>query len=370
MKLRSHNGSQTNIRSNQDQDGVLNEKLNQLKNTLSTYRGHLTRTYREIKELMSDGTRIDEANTKRDALDDIYASYNEASLKYYDLLTREEDKQFVQSLREEEKRRYLEFVQLYVRWLRNLNLLSIEHNNGFEAHDRTNNITEETKLITKTKASAPLEPHDEVPLYAGTLPQIPKKPSDLLSEARRSDSNRSKLSKQSQKGAIAQCKLRQLEAKQQVLDEQYKLESEMREKDFKTKIARLEMRKEIIDAQAEVEKCAIETEYSDVDGNDIEERSQRSLNLETQMFHERMEKFFSSESFDVQPGVSDQQQQQSNVNQFTRQNLKTQGDVPTIGGNNCEFDTRGQTTQSDRRNEFYTPGTHCYSGGSQLYQLL
>ena len=49
--------------------------------------------------------------------------------------------------------------------------------------------------------------------------------------------------------------------------------------------------------------------------------------------------------------------------------MKTQVDVPTIGVNNCEFDTRGQKTQNDRKNELYSQGTH-YTGGSQLYQLL
>ena len=103
-------------------------------------------------------------------------------------------------------------------------------------------------------------------------------------------------SRQSQKLAMAQWKLAQLEAMQLLLDEQHKHETEMREKEFKTEMARLQMKKEIIDAQGEVGICALESRYSQVDGDHaLERRSLQSLNIESQTLHQKMEKFFSSE---------------------------------------------------------------------------
>ena len=138
----------------------------------------------------------------------------------------------------------------------------------------------------ETMADASLEPFVEIPLNRDVAFQIPKKQSDLVYNSEQSIGSRkqnnsvcnagrsegSKLktnrnsetnlkmsvtSRQSQKLAMAQWKLAQLEARQLLLDEQHKLETEMREKEFKTEMARLQMKKEIIDAQ-EVGICALE----------------------------------------------------------------------------------------------------------------
>ena len=58
----------------------------------------------------------------------------------------------------------------------------------------------------------------------------------------------SKLSRQSQKLAMAQWRLKQLEAKQRVMDEQHRLEMEMREKQYKTEMARLALKKQVMEA--------------------------------------------------------------------------------------------------------------------------
>ncbi|CAB3992200.1 Hypothetical predicted protein, partial [Paramuricea clavata] len=103
-----------------NQDSVLNERLNKLKNALSAYRGHLTRSYPELKESMSDPNKYAETITRRDALSSIFESYKEASVKYSEYLEREEDKKAVQKLRESEVLRYTEFIRIYSEWLRNL----------------------------------------------------------------------------------------------------------------------------------------------------------------------------------------------------------------------------------------------------------
>jgi hypothetical protein len=165
----------------------------------------------------------------------------------------------------------------------------------------------------------------EIPLNRDAAFQIPNKQSDLVynseqcvgsrkqndsvcnagrSEGSKLKTNRnsetnlkmSVTSRQSQKLAMAQWKLAQLEARQLLLDEQHKLETEMREKEFKTEMARLQMKKEIIDAQEEVGMCALESQYSQVDDDHaLERRSLQSLNIESQTLHQKMEKFFSSE---------------------------------------------------------------------------
>ena len=68
-----------------------------------------------------------------------------------------------------------------------------------------------------------------------------------------------------QRLAMAQLKLKQLKQKQLVMDEEYRLEIEMHEKNFKTELERLKRMKEIIDAQAEVNKCALESQFSVAD---------------------------------------------------------------------------------------------------------
>ena len=106
----------------------------------------------------------------------------------------------------------------------------------------------------------------------------------------------SKIRRQSQKLATAQWRLKQLEAKQRVMDEQHRLETEMREKQYKTEIARLELKKEVMEAEAEVDKCDLESQYSDVDDDeDLNQRLQKSLEVESQTLHQKMEKFFNSE---------------------------------------------------------------------------
>ena len=120
-----------------NQEAVVNERLNSLKKTVSTYRGHLTRCYRELRELMSDPSKYTEINSKRRMLDGVFESYKEAS----------DEKKFVQDQRASELSRYIEFVKLYSEWLpRNLSLLPTEQNQQSEMHDETN-----SNLLTMTR---------------------------------------------------------------------------------------------------------------------------------------------------------------------------------------------------------------------------
>ena len=321
MELRGRSEGQVSTMLNRE--SVLIERLNRLKNTLSAYRGHLTRSYRELKESMSDPNKYGEAITRRDALGSIFESYKEASAKYSECLEQEEDKEAVRKQRESEVLKYTEFMRIYSEWLRNLSLLSIEHNRHAETHHETNNVTEQLGPFDRTMAGASLEPFIEIPLNTDAAFQIPNKQSDLVCNSeqnrgsmRRNDwfckegrsvggkskTNRdsqtslktSVMSRQSQKLAMARWKLAQLEAKQLLLDEQHELETKMREKELKTEMARLQMKKEIIDAQGEVGICALESQYSHVDDDELEKKSLQSLNIETQTLQQKMEKFFSS----------------------------------------------------------------------------
>jgi hypothetical protein len=61
-------------------------------------------------------------------------------------------------------------------------------------------------------------------------------------------------------------------------------------------MARLQMKKEIIDSQEEVGICALESQYPHVDDDHaLEKKSLQSLNIESQTFHQKMEKYFSSQ---------------------------------------------------------------------------
>ena len=138
-------------------------------------------------------------------------------------------------------------MRIYSEWLRNLSLLSIEHNRHAETHHETNNVTEQLGPFDRTMAGASLEPFIEITLNTDAAFQIPNKQSDLVYNSeqnrgsmRRNDSfckegrsvggksktNRdsqtslktSVISRQSQKLAMARWKLAQLEAKQLLLE--------------------------------------------------------------------------------------------------------------------------------------------------------
>ena len=178
MELRGRSEGQVSTMLNRE--SVLIERLNRLKNTLSAYRGHLTRSYRELKESMSDPNKYAEAITRRDALGSIFESYKEASAKYSECLEQEEDKEAVRKQRESEVLKFTEFMRIYSEWLRNLSPLSIEHNRHAETHHETNNVMEQLGPFDRTMAGASLEPFIEIPLNTDAAFQIPNKQSDLV----------------------------------------------------------------------------------------------------------------------------------------------------------------------------------------------
>lgn len=84
---------------------IVSESLYSLKNTLSACRGHLTKCYRELNELMSDPNKYKEIIARRAVLDDIFQSYKEASITYGGCVRREREKQSVKDQREIEMSR-------------------------------------------------------------------------------------------------------------------------------------------------------------------------------------------------------------------------------------------------------------------------
>ena len=107
-------------------------------------------------------------------------------------------------------------------------------------------------------------------------------------------SQSSERSKQSQKLAMSRLKLKQLEEKEELLERQQKLEAEIYERKLKTEMAKLELKGEIIDTRAEVEKCAIESQYSIDDGDFGRDAGERLPDLERQTLQQTMEKFLGS----------------------------------------------------------------------------
>ena len=73
MELRDRSECQASTMLNQD-----SVFLKDLINLKMRYRGHLTRSYRELKESMSDPNKYAETITRRDALSSIFESYKEA----------------------------------------------------------------------------------------------------------------------------------------------------------------------------------------------------------------------------------------------------------------------------------------------------
>ena len=94
-----------------DQEGILNERLNKLCKSIVSYRGYLTRQYRETEELMRnyDNTKREEIK-KREGLGKAFADFKEASDNCSRFLTKEEEKEAMANQMDEETRRYREFT--------------------------------------------------------------------------------------------------------------------------------------------------------------------------------------------------------------------------------------------------------------------
>ena len=61
-----------------DEEGVRSEKKKRLRGSVSAYKGHLTRAYKETRSLCSDPGSLSEIMSKKNALDDLFARYSAA----------------------------------------------------------------------------------------------------------------------------------------------------------------------------------------------------------------------------------------------------------------------------------------------------
>jgi hypothetical protein len=112
----------------------------------------------------------------------------------------------------------------------------------------------------------------------------------------RKSSQGSKGSRQGQKLAMSRLKLRQLEEKKELLQRRQNLEAEIYERRLKTEMDKLELQNEIIDARVEMEKCAIESQFSAKDECSELERDfgEKLPNVQKQTLEETMEKCLQS----------------------------------------------------------------------------
>lgn len=111
----------------------------------------------------------------------------------------------------------------------------------------------------------------------------------------RKSSQGSKGSKRSQKLAMSCLKLKQPEEKEELLQRRQKLEAEIYERKLKTEMDKLDLQDKIIDARAEMEKCAIESQFSN--DEDIESKGdfgEKLSKVQNQTLEETMERYLQS----------------------------------------------------------------------------
>ena len=58
-----------------DEEGVRSEEIKRLRGSISAYKGHLTRAYKEIRFLCSNSGSLSEIVSRKSALDDLFARY-------------------------------------------------------------------------------------------------------------------------------------------------------------------------------------------------------------------------------------------------------------------------------------------------------
>ena len=167
----------------------------------------------------------------------------------------------------------------------------------FSSSSRRFQTTREQGSLYKDSASRVpgLSKQPDLSSYSNQSPRTKKGICRSLENESKMSSMRSKRSRLSQKLAMSRLKLKQLEEKEQLLERRQKLESEICERKLKTEMAKLELKGETIDARADVEKCAIESQYSSDDEGDFgRDFDERLPDLERQTLQQTMEKFLGS----------------------------------------------------------------------------
>lgn len=251
-----------------DQEGVFNERLNKLRRSIASYRGYLTRLYKETDELMRNYDNYKEVIKKREDLDKSFANFKEASDNCGRFLIKDKEKEAMASQLDTEIRRYQEFkIKIrYSDWLRKFTrrenrssetgipnkfeMQTISRDHAHEAVLQTKDRGDLLHSLTKSDRMADNETakttRERDSLYKDSLLRVPSLGkqeylSNYSTQSPRSknegrqwfeneskkSSQSSERSKQSQKLAMSCLKLKHLEEKEELLERQQKLEAEI-----------------------------------------------------------------------------------------------------------------------------------------------
>ena len=308
-----------------DEEGVRLEEIKRLRGSVSAFKGHLTRAYKEIRLLCSNSGPLSDIVARKSALDDLFARYTTAVQSLLQNVEAIEDRDTIAHCHRREADEKALFDKEFTEWFNSARqFISAESTRvstpgvvSPEAPRRTSpqfsrevprEVPRETSpyVFGRTPPEFQRETPQYVPrrtppdLHGETPPVTPRDfprdtPSKRLSQrgacssanghslygSRRSSSGKSSKARL----AVAQLKVKKLEEEQRLKAMEYDLEKQR---------LQLEMERQLLNARVEVEQAQIELSDGSGGSGDISNRASDLPSLPKQTLQETVRRFLAS----------------------------------------------------------------------------
>ena len=99
-----------------DEEGVRSEEIKRLRRSVSAFKGHLTRAYKEIRFLCSNSGSLDEIVSRKSALDDLFARYAAAVQSLLQNVADMEEQETITRCRRREAEEKALFDEEFTKW--------------------------------------------------------------------------------------------------------------------------------------------------------------------------------------------------------------------------------------------------------------
>ena len=308
-----------------DEEGVTSEEIKRLRGSVSAFKGHLTRAYKDIRLLCSNSGPLSDIVSRKSALDDLFGRYAAAVRNLLQYVVDKEERDTIARCHHREVNEKALFDEEFTEWYNAARQFVYAESTrvstpgvvSLEVPRRTppefpREISRETPLYvpSRTSPESPRETPRETPqniprrtspgLRGETSPMTPRDvPRDTLNTrlsqrrpgpsvngqslygSRRSSSGKSSKARL----AVAQLKLKKIEEEQRL---------KVMELDLEKQRLQVEMERQLLNARVEVEQAQIELSDGSGDSGDISNRSSDLPSLPKQTLHETIHRFLAS----------------------------------------------------------------------------
>ena len=327
-----------------DEEGVSSEEIKRLRGSISAFKGHLTRAYKDIRLLCSNSGPLSDIVSRKSALDDLFGRYAAAVRNLLQYLVDKEERDAIARCHRREVNEKALFDEEFTEWYNAAGQFVYAESArvstpgvvSLEVPRRTlpelpREISRETPpyVPSRTPPELPLEIPRETPLYVPirTSPEFPREapretpqniprrtspglrdetppmtPHDVSRDALNTrlsqrrpvpsvngqflyGSRRSAGSGSKARLAVAQLKLKKIEEEQRLKEMELDLEKQR---------LQVEMERQLLNARVEVEQAHIELSGGSGDSGDISNRSSDLPSLPKQTLHETIHRFLAS----------------------------------------------------------------------------